>query len=145
LSVAVAAVTCGRLTRAAEVEAARGPYNARADKYGVNVTVSDGRSSGSARDTLAGDEVVLEHWGGDAEMLAFDSIVKGPALRSDPFERARVAARTMRTYDLDSLIATYANGSVLKASRDEVVLRGPRRGRLGRRGVVIRAALGELL
>lgn len=88
---------------------------------------------------------MLEHWGGDAEMLEFDSQLRGRAIRADPFERARVAARTMRTHDLDSLIATYDNGSRLSANRDEVVLRGPRRGRLGRRGVIIRAAVGELL
>jgi hypothetical protein len=138
-------VTCGRLTRAAEVEAARGPYTARADKYGVNVTISDGRSSRSARDAFPGDEVVLELWGGDAEMLEFDSILKGPAVRSDPFERARVAARLVRQYDLDSLVAAYDNSCQLSANREQVVLRGPRRGRLGRRSVLIRAALGELL
>ena len=128
MSVAVAAVSCGRLTHAAEVKAARGPYNARADKYGVNVTISDGRSPRAAQDAFGGDEVVLEHWGGDAEMLEFDSMLKGPAVRSDPFERARVAARIVRQYDLDSLVATYSNGSKLSANRDQVVLRGPRRG-----------------
>lgn len=140
----MAAVTCGRLTHAAEVEANRGPYSARADQYGVNVIVSDG-SPGPGRFPGGDHQIVLEHWGGDAEMLAFDSKLRQPGVRSDPVERVRVAARAMRDYDLDSLIATYDNGSKLSANREEVVLRGPRRGRLGRRGVVIRAALGDLL
>jgi hypothetical protein len=144
MNVATAAVTCGRLTQAGVVLAARGSYSARADQYGVNVTESSRGSSGPSQGA-GKPEVVLEHWGGDAEMLAFDSMLKGAVRRSDPFERARVAARTIRDYDLDSLLITYAGGAELSADRVELVLRGPRRGRLGRRAVLVRAALGELL
>jgi hypothetical protein len=144
LSVALAAVTCGRITQAAVVQATRGSSSARADQYGVNVTESRQRSSGSGR--RAGEpELVLEHWGGDAEMLAFDSMVKSPARRSEPNERARVAARTIRDYDLDSLHIAYPDGAELSADRLGLVLRGPRRGRLGRRDLLVRAELGELL
>jgi hypothetical protein len=73
VSVAIAAVTCGRLSNAAEVRANRGCYSARADKYGVNVTVTERRSPNSrrvVRQIPENPQVVLEHWGGDAEMLA---------------------------------------------------------------------------
>jgi hypothetical protein len=130
LSLALAAVTCGRLTQAAVVHAMRGGATARADQYGVNVTER---------------ELVLEHWGGDAEMLAFDSQLRRAARRSEPGERARVAARTIRDYDLDSLLITFADGGELQADRTELVLRGPPRGRLRRRGVLVHAALGDLL
>jgi hypothetical protein len=46
-------------------------------------------------------EVVYEHWGGDAEMLALRSPVTGAGASSGPFERARTAARTLNYYDLD--------------------------------------------
>jgi hypothetical protein len=141
-SVAVAAVTCGRLTQAEVVRATRGDCAARADQYGVNVTESAGRSLG-ARDPIP--ELVVEHWGGDAEMLAFESTLRPYARRSDPRERARVAAETIRHYDLDSLKVTFPDGAELSADRVELVLRGPRVGRLRRRDVLIRAALSDLL
>jgi hypothetical protein len=148
LNVAIAAVTCGRTTQAAVVRATRGCCSARADQYGVNVTESRWRSSGwsqRARDGAGESELVLEHWGGDAEMLAFESTLKSAAQRSDPYERARVAARTVRDYDLDSLHIAYPDGAELAADRLELVLRGPRRGRLRQRDLVLRAALDELL
>jgi hypothetical protein len=148
LNVAIAAVTCGRLTQAEVVLAVRGFYRARADQYNVSVTESDWGSPGPsrrAREAAVKPEVVLEHWGGDAEMLAFQSVLKSATRRSDPVERARVAARTVRDYDLDSLVVTYPNGAELSADRIELILRGPSRGRLRRRSVLIRAALGELL
>lgn len=148
LRIALAAVTCGRLTQAAVVRATRGRRSARADQYGVNVTEPRPRSPGSrqrAREPLGEPQVVLEHWGDDAEMLAFDSLLKGTARRSNPGERARVAARTIRDYDLDSLHVAYADGAELSADRTQVVLRGPRRGPFRRRDVLIRVALGELL
>jgi hypothetical protein len=78
-------------------------------------------------------------------MLAFESTLKSAAQRSDPNERARVAARTIRDYDLDSLHIAYPDGAELAADRLELVLRGPRRGRLRQRDLVLRAALDELL
>ncbi len=78
-------------------------------------------------------------------MLAFDSMLKGAARRLDAGERARVAACTIRDYDLDSLHIAYPDGAELSADRIGLVLRGPRRGRLHRRDLLIRAALGELL
>lgn len=129
------------------VRATRGCCSARADQYGVNVTESDRRSPGSsrrARELAVEPEVVLDYWGGDAEMLAFDSMLKGTARRSDPGDRARVAARTIRDYDLDSLHIAYPDGAELSADRLGLVLRGPRRGRLRRRDLLIRAPLGEL-
>lgn len=147
LSVALAAVTCGRITQAAVVRATRGRCSARADEYGVGVTESRRLSPGSsrrARELARKPELVLEHWGGDAEMLAFDSMLKGAARRSDPKERARVAARTIRDYDLDALHIAYPDGAELSADRDGLILRGPPRGRLRRRNLLLRAALGEL-
>jgi hypothetical protein len=148
LNVAVAAVTCGRLTQADVVLAARGLYTARADQYGVNVTESDWASPGPrrrGREALGKGELVLEHWGGDAEMLAFESTLKGPTRRLDASERARIAARTIRDHDLDSLLVTYPNGAELSADRIRLIIRGPSRGPLRRRSVLIRAELGELL
>jgi len=148
LNVAIAAVTCGRLTRAEVVFAVRGFYKARADQYNVSVTEFDGTLPGPsrrAREAAMKPEVVLEHWGGDAEMLAYQSSLKSATRRSDPVERARIAARTIRDYDLDSLLATYRNGSELSADRVELILRGPSRGPLRRRSVLIRAALDQLL
>ncbi len=145
-SVAVAAVTCGRLTQAAVVSASRGDSTARADQYGVNVTESARRLPGARYAAGAGmPELVVEHWGGDAEMLAFESGLRGPTHRSSPRERARVAAETVRDYDLDSLEITFPDGGELSADRIELVLRGPRGGRLRRRDVLIRAPLGDLL
>lgn len=147
-NVAVAAVSCGRLTQAEVVRAIRGRCQARADQYGVNVTESRWHSPGSsrrAREPVDDGELVVEHWGGDAEMLAFDFIVKDASRRLDPVQHARVAARTVRDYALDSLRIDYPDGAELTADRAGVVLRGPRRGRLRQRGVVIRAALDELL
>lgn len=88
---------------------------------------------------------MLEYWGGDAETLALDFKLKSAARRSDPAERARAAARTIRDYDLDSLHIAYPDGAQLSADRLGLVLRGPRQGRLGRRDLLIRVALGELL
>jgi len=135
LSVALAAVTCGRLSNAEQVSASRGPYLARADKYGVNVT--DGPSDRF-------QEPVLELWG--ADMMSLSLPLKGPRRRSDPVERARVAARTMRDYDLDTLQVAYPDGLQLSADRHEVVLAGPRKSKLRRRvQLLLRADLGELL
>jgi hypothetical protein len=148
LNVAIAAVTCGRLTQAEVVVAVRGFYKARADQYNVSVTEFDGGSPGPARrarEAAMKPEVVLEHWGGDAEMLAFESTLKSATRRRDPVERARIAARTIRDHDLDSLLATYRNGTELSADRFQLILRGPSRGALRRRSVLIRAALDELL
>jgi hypothetical protein len=148
LSVALAAVSCGRVTQAAVVRATRGLSSARADQYGVNVTEPRRRGPGSSRrvrEVPDDPELVLEHWGGDAEMLAFNSLVKGSGRRSDPDARARVAARTIRSYDLDSLHISYPDGSELSGDRFGLVLRGPPRGRLRRREELFRAELGELL
>jgi hypothetical protein len=148
LNVAVAAVTCGRLTQADVVHAARGPYTARADQYGVNVTETDWASPGPGRrgrEAAGKHELVLEHWGGDAEMLAFASTLRGATRRLDVIGRARVAARTVRDHDLDSLLVTYPNGAELTADRVAVVVRGPSRGPLRRRRLLVRAELGELL
>jgi len=139
-------VTCGRLTQAEVVRATRGVCTARADQYGVNVTESARRSPrANARRGAHAPELVVEHWGGDAEMLAFESTLRPHARRSDPGERARVAAETIRGYDLDSLEITYPDGAELSADRIELVLRGPRSGRLRRRDVLFRAALGDVL
>ncbi len=142
LNVALAAVTSGRLTHAEEVLATRGRYCARADKYGVRVTETTPGSA--ARLTTDGNgEPVLELWG--ADMLEFSSPLKGPARRAEPLERARVAARTVRDHDLDSLQIAYPNGEQLSADRAQLVLYGPRRGAFRRRDRILSAALGELL
>jgi hypothetical protein len=63
---------------------------------------------------------------------------------SGPLERARVAARTVSYYDLDSLQIAYLDGAELLADRIGLVLYGPRRGFLRRRGQLLRAAINEL-
>jgi hypothetical protein len=144
VNVAVAALTCGRLSEAARVRAVRGPYRATADHYGVRVTEpgSEPRHPRAFAPGFEG-EPVLELWGG--EMLAFESSLRAPSRRTDPRERARVAARTVRDHDLDALEVVYPDGSELSADRVQVVLHGPRRGLFRRRGRVLAAALGELL
>ena len=76
--VALAAVTCGRLSRAATVRAGRGHSSASADQYRVQVT-EPGSGSVVARGRVGehSPEVVLEHWGGDAEMLTLRSSLTG--------------------------------------------------------------------
>jgi hypothetical protein len=144
--VALAAVTCGRLSRAATVRAGRGQCSASADQYCVKVTEP---RSGSivARGPIGehSSEVVLEHWGGDAEMLSLRSSVTGAVGPSGPLERARVAARTVNYYDLDSLRIAYPDGAELLAGRIELVLYGPRRRFLRRRDRLLRASVNELL
>lgn len=144
--VALAAVTCGRLSRAATVRADRGQCSASADQYRVKVT-EPGLGSVAARGRVGehSPEVVLEHWGGDAEMLSLRSSVTGAVGVSGPLERARVAARTISYYDLDSLQISYPDGTELLAGRMELVLYGPRQGFLRRRGQLLRASLNELL
>jgi len=90
-------------------------------------------------------EVVLEHWGGDAEMLTLRSSLTGTVRLPGPLERARVAARTISYYDLDSLQIMYPDGAELVAGRIEVVLYGRRRGFLRRRERLVRASVDELL
>lgn len=144
--VALAAVTCGRLSRAATVRAGRGYSSASADQYRVQVT--EPRSGSRGPNGPIGDhspEVVLEHWGGDAEMLVLRSPLTGAAGPSGALEYARVAARTVNYYDLDSLQIAYPDGSELLASRTELVLRGPSRGLLRRRNRILRAASDDLL
>jgi hypothetical protein len=145
--VALAAVTCGRLSRAATVRAGRGQCSASADQYRVMVT-EPGSESGLSRGPIGEQtpDVVLEHWGGDAEMLTMRSLVTGAAVGlPGPLERARVAARTVTYYDLDSLQIAYPDGTELSAGRIELVLYGPRRGFLRRRVRLVRAAVSELL
>lgn len=146
VNVALAAVTCGRLSRAQSVRAIRGRCCARADQYGVKVT--EPRPRPAARRGAGEDgsvETVLEHWGGDAEMLVWRSALTGAAQRSAPLQRARVAARTVRDHDLDSLHVVYPDGAELSANRAEVVLHGPRQGLLRRRHQLVSAPLSELL
>jgi len=146
LVVALAAVTCGRLSRAATVRAGRGLCSALADEYRVKVT-EPGSGSVVARGSLGrhSPRVVLEHWGGDAEMLTLRSPVTGAEGLTGPLERARVAARTISYYDLDSLQIEYPDGAELLAGRIELVLFGPRRGFLRRRDRLLRASVSELL
>ncbi len=92
-----------------------------------------------------GQEVVLEHWGGDAEMLTLRSSMTGSVPLSGPLERAQVAARTVTYYDLDSLQIAYPDGAELRAGRMELILYGPRRGFLRRRNRLLRASVDELL
>ena len=144
--VAVAAVTCGRLSRASGVRAIRGECCARADQYRVTVPEPSVRAwTGRRRRDEVSGETVLEHWGGDAEMLAWRSPVTGAAPRSTPLQRARVAARTVRDHDLDSLHITYPDGAELAADRVQVVLYGPRPGFLRRRTRLVSAPVSELL
>jgi hypothetical protein len=144
--VALAAVTCGRLSRAATVRAGRGQCSASADQYRVKVTEPGlGSVVATGRVGEHRPEVVLEHWGGDAEMLTLRSPVAGAVGLSGPLERARVAARTVSYYDLDSLRIAYPDGAELSADRIELVLHGPRRGILSRRARLLHASIGELL
>ncbi len=144
--VALAAVTCGRLSRAATVRAVRGQCSASADQYRVEVTEPrSGSVVAGVRSANTAPEVVLEHWGGDAEMLTLRSSVTGAVGPSGSLERARVGARTVNYYDLDSLQIAYPDGAELLAGRIELVLYGPRRGFLRRRDRLVRASLNELL
>ena len=144
--VALAAVTCGRLSGAANVRAGRGQCSASADRYRVSVTEpGSGSFRARGRAQAPSPEVVLEHWGGDAEMLSLRSSVMGAAGASGPRERARVAARTLSYYDLDSLQIAYPDGAELLAGRIELVLYGPRRSLLRRRTRLLRASVDELL
>jgi hypothetical protein len=144
--VALAAVTCGRLSGAATVRTGRGQCSASADQYRVMVT-EPGSGSVMARGSNGehSPEVVFEHWGGDAEMLALRSPITGASGPSGPLERARVAARMMNYYDLDSLQIAYPDGAELVAGRAELILYGPRRGFLRRRVRLVRASIDELL
>lgn len=146
LNVAVAAVACGRLSHAERVRAIRGGCCAHADQYGVKVTEPGtlSRAGRSLGDDGSG-ETVLEHWGGDAEMLVWQSSLKGSAQRSAPLERARVAARTVRDHDLDSLHIAYPDGAELSADRVQVALYGPRQGFFRRRTRLVSATLSDLL
>lgn len=146
LVVALAAVTCGRLSRAATVRASRGQCSASADQYRVQVT-EPGSGSVVGRGPIGehAAEVVLEHWGGDAELLTLRSPVTGAVGLSGPLERARVAARTVSYYDLDSLQIAYPDGVELLADRIQLVLYGPRRRFLRRRDRQLRASVDELL
>lgn len=144
--VALAAVTCGRLSGVATVRAGRGQCSASADQYCVRVT-EPGSGSVLTRGRVRehSPEVVLEHWGGDAELLTLRSPVTGGVRLSGPLERARVAARTVSYYDLDSLEIAYPDGAELLAGRTELVLYGPRRSFFRRRDRLVRALLHELL
>ena len=144
--VALAAVTCGRLSRAATVRAGRGQCCASADQYRVQVT-EPGSGSVVAGGPRGGQspEVVLERWGGDAEMLTLRSPMAGAVAPSGALERARVAASTVSYYDLDSLQIAYPDGAELLAGRVELVLYGPRRGFLRRRVRLLRASINEVL
>jgi hypothetical protein len=139
--VALAAVTCGRLSRAETVRAGRGQCTASADQYRVQVT-EPGSGPVVGRTGESSPEVVLEHWGGNTEMLNLRS---GLTAAMGPLERARVAARMVSYYDLDSLQIEYPDGAELRAGRVEVVLYGPRRGRLRRRDRLVRTSVAELL
>jgi hypothetical protein len=144
--VALAAVTCGRLSGAVTVRAGRGGCSASADQYRVTVTEPGlGARVARRRGGETSPEVVLEHWGGDAEMLTLRSPVTGAVGLRGPLERARVAARTFKYYDLDSLQIAYPDGAELSAGRIEIVLYGPQRGFLRRRDRLLRAAVSELL
>jgi hypothetical protein len=144
--VALAAITCGRLSRAETVRAGRGQYIASADQYRVQVTEPGSRSVvGRGKSREQSPEVVLEHWGGDAEMLSLRSGLARAAGPSGPLERARVAARMVNYYDLDSLQIAYLDGAELLASRAELALYGPRHGFLRRRDRLVHASVAELL
>ncbi|HTU31147.1 MAG TPA: hypothetical protein VMF07_17285 [Solirubrobacteraceae bacterium] len=144
--VALAAVSCGRLSGAVSVRAGRGQCSASADQYRVEVTepgvaVSRGRGFGGQPSA----EVVLEHWGGDAEMLTLRTPVTGAVGLRPPWERARTAAQTLSYYDLDSLRIEYPDGAELSAGRSELALYGPRRGLFRRRARLLQASVSELL
>jgi hypothetical protein len=140
--VALAAITCGRLSRAATVRAGRGQCTASADQYRVTVT-EPGLGPVTAKGGIGeqSPEVVLEHWGGDAEMLT----LTGSVAPSGALERARVAARMVGYYDLDSLQIEYPDGAELSADSAGLVLYGPRRGFLRRRDRILRTSLDELV
>ena len=146
VAVALAAVTCGRLSSAATVRASRGRCAASADQYRVKVT-EPGLGSVVARGRIGehSPKVVLEHWGGDAEMLNLRSAMTGSAGIPGARERAQVAARTVSYYDLDSLHVSYPDGAELFAGKVELVLYAPRRGLLRRRRPLLRGSLNELL
>jgi hypothetical protein len=143
--VALAAVTCGRLSHATTVRAGRGQCSASADQYRVEVT-EPGSGSAVARRPVGEHrpDVVLEHWGGDAELLTSRPSLTRSVAPVGPLERARVAARTVSYYDLDSLQIVYPDGAELLAGRIDLVLYGPRRGVLRRRDRLLRASLDEL-
>jgi hypothetical protein len=144
--VALAAVACGRLSGAVTVRAGRGQCSASADQYRVSVTEPGlGVLRGKRHGGESTPDVVLEHWGGDAEMLKLRSPVTGPVGLPGPLERARVAARSFSYYDLDSLQIEYPDGAELLAGRTEIVVFGPRRGFLRRRERLVRASVSELL
>jgi hypothetical protein len=144
--VALAAVTCGRLSRAATVRARRGQSSASADQYRVTVTEpGSGSIVGRGRVEEQSPEAVFEHWGDDAELLTWRSPVTRALAPYGPLERARVAARTVSYYDLDSLQIAYPDGAELLAGRIELILYGPRRGFLRRRLRLLRASVEELL
>lgn len=144
--VALAAVACGRLSGAVTVRAGRGQCSASADQYRVSVTEPGlGSGGGKRRSDAPSPEVVMEHWGADAELLSLRSPVTGPVGLPAPLERARVAARSLRYYDLDSLRIEYRDGAELLAGRTEIVLYGPRRGLLRRRARLVRTSVSELL
>ena len=90
-------------------------------------------------------EIVLEHRGGDAELLTLRSLVTGAVGPSGPLERAQVAARTVNYYDLDTLQIAYPDGAELVAGRIELVLYGPRRRFVRRRHRLLHASVDELL
>jgi hypothetical protein len=144
--VALAAVTCGRLSGATTVQASRGQCSATADQYRVQVTEPGSSAlTRGRRGRPPTPEVVLEHWGGDAEMLTLRAPItdgRGPA---GPLERARAAARALSYYDLDSLRIDYPDGAELRAGRVELALYGPRRGFLRRRRRLLRTAVSELV
>ncbi len=144
--VALAAVTCGRLSGAVTVRAGRGQCSAAADQYRVEVTEPGlGIGRRRRRGGQPTPEVVLEHWGGDAELLTLRSPLTGAVGLPAPFERARVAARTFSYYDLDSLQIEYPDGAELSAGRTELVVYGPRRGLLRRRARLLRTSVSDLL
>jgi hypothetical protein len=144
--VALAAVACGRLSGAVTVRAGRGQCSASADQYRVAVTEPGlGVLRGKRGASESSPEVVLEHWGGDAEMLTLRSPLTGPVGLPGALERARVAARSFSYYDLDSLQIEYPDGAELHAVGAEIVLYGARRGFLRRRARLVRASVSELL
>ncbi len=140
-AVAVAAVTCGRLSNAARVTARRGVYRACADEYGVKVTEANpGRPSSKRNAEEENERLLVEHWG--ADML---ESVTATAKRADPMVRARVAARTVRDYGLDSLRVEYPEGGGLAANNTQVILYGPPRGVLRRRDQLLSALISDLV
>jgi hypothetical protein len=144
--VALAAITCGRLSGAVTVRAGRGQCTASADQYRVAVTEpGSGPLTLGHRGGEPSPEVVLEHWGGDAEMLALRSPLTGAVGAIGPLERARIAARMLRYYDLDSLQIEYPDGAQLSARGVAIALSGPSRGLLRRRRRLLRTTVSELL